>query len=163
MVVTMSTSTLRIGISGHQHLGDEATIHFVSQQLIRFLNAEIIKMQKVTTKPLVLLATLPGEEHTLGLLMLAGMLSAHGISVINLGGEVPMDQIGKAIEQFHADILGITFSSAYPYNSIRSHLLELRELIDEDIDIWVGGEGVRRLRKLPAGVSKCNTLETLPL
>ncbi|HEY9053062.1 MAG TPA: cobalamin-dependent protein [Gammaproteobacteria bacterium] len=137
--------------------------HFVSQQLIRFLNAEIINMQKVATKPLVLLATLPGEEHTLGLLMLAAMLSAHGISVINLGGEVPMDQMDKAVQQFNADIVGITFSGAYPYNSIRSHLLELRELINEDVDIWVGGEGVRRLRKLPIGVTKFNSLETLPL
>src|SRR6266487_2581453 len=32
MVVTMSTSMLCIGVSGHQHLGDETTIQFVSQQ-----------------------------------------------------------------------------------------------------------------------------------
>ena len=137
--------------------------HFLSEQLTRFLNTEISAMQKSAVKPLVVLATLPGEEHTLGLLMLTAMLSARGISVINLGGEVPMDQIGRAVEQFHADVVGITFSGSYQYRNIRQHLLELRELLADDVDIWTGGEGVRRLRKLPAGVTKFNSLEKLPL
>ena len=137
--------------------------HFLSQQLIRFLNTEIDKLQRHARKPRVLLATLPGEEHTLGLLMVAAMLSSHGVSTINIGAEVPMDQIGHAVEQFHADIVGITFSGAYQYKNIRPHLIELRELIPDDIEIWTGGEGVRRLRKLPVGITKFSTLEKLPL
>ena len=136
--------------------------HFLSEQLIRFLNAEISAMQKAAGRPRVVLATLPGEAHTLGLLMLAGMLSARGISVINLGGEVPMDQIGQAVKQFRADVAGITFSGSYQYSTIRQHLSELRELLADDVDIWIGGEGVRRLRKLPPGVTRFNSLETLP-
>jgi len=137
--------------------------HFLSQQLIRFLNSEITRLQKSARKPIVLLATLPGEEHTLGLLMVAAMLSSRGISAINLGGQVPLDQIGHAVEQFRADILGVTFSGAYQYSTIRMHLLELRNLIPNDVDIWTGGEGVRRLRKLPFGVTKFNSLEKMPL
>jgi len=137
--------------------------HFLSQQLIRFLNIEIAKLQRHARKPRVLLATLPGEEHTLGLLMVAAMLSSHGVSTINIGAEVPMDQIGHAVEQFNVDIVGITFSGAYQYKNIRPHLIELRELIPDDIEIWTGGEGVRRLRKLPVGITKFSTLEKLPL
>ena len=137
--------------------------HFLSQQLIRFLNTEIAKLQRHARKPRVLLATLPGEAHTLGLLMAAAMLSSHGVSTINIGAEVPMDQIGHAVEQFNVDIVGITFSGAYQYKNIRPHLIELRELIPDDIEIWTGGEGVRRLRKLPVGITKFSTLEKLPL
>ena len=137
--------------------------HFLSEQLVRFLNAEIAIMQKNAGRPLVLLATLPGEEHTLALLMLSAMLSSSGVSVINLGGEVPMDQIGRAVKQFHADAVGITFSGAYPYQGIRPHLDELRDLIADDVAIWTGGEGVRRMRKLPAGVTRFTSLEKLPL
>ena len=137
--------------------------HFLSQQLIRFLNTEIAKLQRHARKPRVLLATLPGEEHTLGLLMVAAMLSSHGVSTINIGAEVPMDQIGRAVDQFNVDIVGITFSGAYQYKNIRPHLIELRELIPDDIEIWAGGEGVRRLRKLPVGITKFSTLEKLPL
>ena len=136
--------------------------HFLSEQLIRFLNTEIAKMPKRPGTPRVVLATLPGEQHTIGLLMVAAVLSADGIASINLGGEVPMDQIGWAVQQFKADTLGITFSGAYPYRNIRPHLFELRELIPDAVAIWAGGEGVRRLRKLPSGVTKFSTLQRLP-
>jgi methanogenic corrinoid protein MtbC1 len=137
--------------------------HFLSQQLIRFLNAEVARLQPGAKKPVVLLATLPGEQHTLGLLMVAAMLSSHGIATINLGGEVPMDQICQAVEQFRADIVGITFSGVYQYKNIRAHLVELDEKLPETVDIWAGGEGVRRLRKLPGRVTKFGSLEKLPL
>ena len=137
--------------------------HFLSEQLIRFLNTEIARTQKKAARPLVLLATLPGEEHTLGLLMVAGMLSSQGIATINLGGEVPMDQIVAAVKQFHADSVGITFSGAYQYKNIRTHLLELRQLIPDEVGIWTGGEGVRRLRKLPGGITKFNSLQNFSL
>ena len=128
-----------------------------------FLNTKIARLQKNAKGPVVLLATLPGEEHSLGLLMVAAMLSSNGISTINLGSEVPMDQVVGAVTQFGADIVGITFSGAYQYKNIRPHLQELREMINEDVEIWVGGEGARRLRKLPNGVTKINSLEKLPV
>jgi len=136
--------------------------HFLSEQLIRFLNAEMAKAGKIPGKPRVLLATLPDEEHTLGLLMVAALLSSRGISVINLGSEVPMDQIVRAVQQFHADVVGITFSGAYPYRNIRPHLVELRALLPDAVDVWTGGEGVHRLRKLPPGVARFTSLENLP-
>ena len=150
----------QLWVSGNLQVFQE---HFLSQQLIRFLNAEIDKLQKNAGKPVVLLATLPGEQHTLGLLMVVALLSFHGITAINLGGEVPMDQIGNAARQFNVDAVGITFSGAYQYNNIRPHLIELRELLPNHVDIWTGGEGVRRLRKLPNGVTKFNSLDKLPL
>lgn len=113
-------------------------------------------------KPRVLLATLPGEKHTLGLLMLAAMLSSRNISVVNLGGEVPLDQIVAAVERFDVDVIGVTFSSSYQYENIRRNLIELRESITEGVDIWMGGEGAKRLRKLPVGVTKFTSLDGLP-
>jgi methanogenic corrinoid protein MtbC1 len=136
--------------------------HFLSQQINRFLNTEIAAMQEHAGTPMVVLATLPGEQHTLGLLMVAAMLSSRGTASVNLGGEVPMDQIAAAVQQFRADIVGVTFSGAYPYKNIRPDLLELRELLPADVEIWTGGKGVGRLRKLPAGVTKFKLLENLP-
>ena len=159
-VVPLLNTVGDLWVSGELQIFQE---HFLSEQLNRFLNAEIATMQKSAKKPLVVLATLPGEEHTLGLLIVAAMLSAHHISIINLGGEVPMDQIVRATQQFNADIVGITFSGAYQYKNIRPHLIEMRRQIPEAVDIWTGGEGVRRLRKLPAGVTKFSSLENLPL
>lgn len=146
--------------AGSLHIYQE---HFLSAHISRFLDSQIAAMQTTAKKPRVLLVTLPGEGHTLGLMMVAAMLASHGIATINLGGQVPMDQIDRALRQFRADIIGITFSGAYQYKNIRPDLIELRERLPEDIEIWAGGEGVRRLRKLPAGVVKFTTLEKLPV
>ena len=137
--------------------------HFLSVMLTRFLNNKISILQRYAGRPRALLATLPGERHTLGLLMVASMLSSHGISVINLGAEVPLDQLVSATDRYDADIVGITFSGAYPYENIRGNLTELRDYIEQDVDIWVGGDGVTRLRKLPAGVTRLTSLDKLPV
>ena len=145
---------------GKLHVFEE---HLLSEVLTRFLNSEISAIQKTSMKPRVLLATLPGEEHTLGLLMLSALLSARDVSVTNLGGEVPMDQIVLAVDRLNADALGITFSGAYQYENIRSNLIELRDSIPKNVDIWLGGEGVKRMRKLPPGVSRFTSFDQLPL
>ncbi len=136
--------------------------HLMSEVLTRFLNREISDLQKNTSKPRVLLATLPGEEHTLGLLMFAALLSARNINVTNLGGEVPLDQIVLAVDRLNADVLGLTFSGAYKYENIRSNINELRDSIPENVDLWLGGEGVKRMRKLPGGVTRFTSFDKLP-
>jgi hypothetical protein len=77
--------------------------------------------------------------------------------------QVPMDQIGRAAAQFQADIAGLTFGGTYQCSNIRQHILELRKLLADDMDIWIGGEGVCRLRRLPAGITKFSSLEDLPV
>lgn len=136
--------------------------HLLSEVLTRFLNSEISLLQKTAMKPRILLATLPGEKHTLGLLMLSAILSSRNVSVVNLGGEVPLDQIVAAVERFNVDVIGVTFSGTYQYESIRHNLNELRDSIAEGVDIWMGGEGAKRLRKLPVGVTKFTSLDDLP-
>jgi DNA-binding transcriptional MerR regulator len=141
--------------------------HLLSVVLNRFINSEISAKQKIAQKtarrPRVLLATLPGEEHTLGLLMVSALLSVRNSYVINLGAEVPLDQLVSAVARFDVDVLGVTFSGAYQYENIRGNLHELRDAIAEDIPIWAGGEGVKRLRKLPKGVTKFTSLDKLPV
>ncbi len=135
--------------------------HLLAEQLRRFLKAQIAH-QDITNSLTVMLATLPGESHTLGLLMVEALLAAKGIAAINLGSEVPMDQIQSAVHHFNVDILGITFSASYPYKHIRPHLRELREMINDEVVIWIGGEGAHGLRKLPNGVMKYSSLDKLP-
>jgi len=136
--------------------------HLLSEVLTRFLNSEIYLLQKTAKKPRAVLATLPGEEHTLGLLMVSALLSSRNISVVNLGAEVPLDQLISAVDRYEADILGVTFSGAYQYENIRSDINELRDSIPQGVDIWMGGEAVKRMRKLPLGVTKFTSMDKLP-
>jgi methanogenic corrinoid protein MtbC1 len=120
-----------------------------------------MSLPREASRSTVLLMTLPGEQHTLGLLMAQVLLVSGGINAINLGGEMPMDQVVRAAERFSARAVGFSFSAAYPYRHIRQDIEQLREQLPPSVGIWIGGEGIQRLRKLPPGVSKISGLEEL--
>ena len=100
----------------------------------------------------ILLATLPGEPHALGLLMVDTLLHETGVPTVNLGTEIPLEQIAQAIEQVKAGTVALSFSSSYPYAQIRRNLEDLRSRISPEIEVWIGGGGARRLKRLPEGV-----------
>ena len=137
--------------------------HFMSQSLIRFMSAQIAKYKVARSPNPVLLGTLPGERHGFGLLMTAAILANEGVASINLGIEVPLDQLVLAAEKFNPSVVGLTFSAAYPYGAVRLHLQELRERLPVSTRIWVGGHAVQRIRKMPNGVEKVKSLAELPV
>ena len=56
-----------------------------------------------------------------------------------------------------------SISGAYQYKNIHSHLVELRESIPKNVDLWSGGEGIKRMRNLPSGVKKITSFDQVPL
>ncbi len=99
-----------------------------------------------------LLATLPAEGHSLGLLMLELLLTSEGVYCRNLGSSLPVSQIVLASEAAPVDIVALSFSGAYPSRRLLSDLEDVRRRLDPTIGIWIGGEGVARLKRVPDGV-----------
>jgi methanogenic corrinoid protein MtbC1 len=93
--------------------------------------------------------------------MVYALLLASGKKAVNLGAEMPVEQLVRAVQQVKPVAVGLTFSAAYSYKLIRAHLHELRNHLVREVEIWVGGDGVQRMRKLPAGVVKFTTLDQL--
>lgn len=135
--------------------------HFVTRQLTLFLDSVISKIPLTPSSKTVLLATLPGESHSLGLLMLESLLRDHGSMVVNLGTEMPMEQLTLATEQYQAQAVFLSFSGAYNSNGIRTELLDLAERLPEHVSIYVGGAGVKRMRKLPKQIIIKNQLQDI--
>lgn len=133
--------------------------HFLTRQLTQFLDSVISKMPVNAYSTPVLLATLPGEPHSLGLLMLEGLLRERGVRVINLGAEVPMDQLTQATKQYQVKSILLSFSGAYNSNGLRTELIELAERLPDTISIYVGGAGVKKMRKMPKQIIFKNRLE----
>ena len=134
--------------------------HLFTRTLTRFLDSATSPSERTSGGPAVLLATLPGEPHSLGLLMVEALLCNKGQPTLNLGVEVPLDQLVQASVKVATDTLALSFSSSYPYGQIRKNLVELRSRISSDTRVWIGGGGVQRLKRLPPGVST-KTLEEL--
>lgn len=102
--------------------------------------------------PRILLTTVTGELHTLGLLMAETVMSLEGATCISLGAQMPLPEIVGAVKAYNADIIALSFSSAFPKKKIPPLLRELRSLCAPDTVLWAGGSGVVGLDSTPRGV-----------
>lgn len=126
--------------------------HILTRHLVHFLDVAMSRVGRPPGDPQVLLATLPGEQHALGLLMVEALLIHAGRATLNLGTDVPLDQIIAAAERSKVSTVALSFSACYPRNSIRNDLEELASRLPQGVHIWIGGEGARRMRRLPSSV-----------
>lgn len=128
--------------------------HILTRHLVRFLDVAMSRGGRPPGDPEVLLATLPGEQHALGLLMAEALLIHAGRATLNLGTDVPLDQLIAAVERSGVSAVALSFSACYARNSIRDDLEELADRLPRGVSLWIGGAGVRRLRRLPPSVEK---------
>lgn len=100
-------------------------------------------------RPRILMTTLPGEAHTLGLLMAACLFALHGAHCVYLGTEMPAAEIAQAARAHAVDIVALSFSRAFPARQIAPALLGLRQQLPADIGLVAGGAGVGRQKPVP--------------
>lgn len=96
-------------------------------------------------RPRVLLTSVPNERHAMGLLMAEVIFTLEGAQCIPLGTELPLPDIARAAAAYSADIVALSFSSAFPRRQISGLLGELRGTLPRAVEIWAGGNGVRRI------------------
>lgn len=112
--------------------------------------------------PRVLLTTLPGENHALGLLMAEALLSLEGAACLSLGVQTPASQLPGAVAAHRADVVALSFSSQLPNRVVLEGLAELRALLPDAVEIWAGGSSrALRLPTLPAGVRSLDGLTSI--
>ena len=102
--------------------------------------------------PTVILTTVPGEPHGLGLLMTESLLSLQGCRCLSLGVQTPLWDAVLAARAHRADVLALSFSSALNAAQLVDSLAELREMLPATIGIWAGGDSPALRRHRLAGV-----------
>lgn len=113
-------------------------------------------------RPRVVLTTLPGEQHGLGLLMADALLGVEGCYNLNLGRQTPMRELLLAAQVHRAQVIALSFSSANNPNQVFDSLAELRRRADAPIDIWAGVPFAPLLRRGCEGVQLFGRLDDLP-
>jgi methanogenic corrinoid protein MtbC1 len=101
-------------------------------------------------RPLVLLTTVPGEEHSLGLLMAHALLAVQGCACMSLGLQTPLPDIVQALRARRSDVLALSFSSFASAALLGDSLDYLARHGPQETPIWVGG----RAAALPRLVSR---------
>lgn len=126
--------------------------HLFSQHLEKLFRLTLANMAPQSGQPRVLLTTLSGEEHTLGLLMVEALLTVENAYPLLLGPQTPIDEIVRAAELKQVDVVCLSFSSAYSTALASQGLLDLRRALPARHELWAGGYGVKPIRKPIEGV-----------
>jgi methylmalonyl-CoA mutase cobalamin-binding subunit len=113
--------------------------HLYTQQVQGLLQHALAAMPPAPLAPRVLLTTLPGEEHQLGILMAHAFFAMEGAHCVSLGIETPPADILRAAAVFGVDIVGLSCSAAAPVRLTCSQLSLIRENLNADVELWVGG------------------------
>jgi DNA-binding transcriptional MerR regulator/methylmalonyl-CoA mutase cobalamin-binding subunit len=126
--------------------------HLFTEQVQVAIRAAINAFPRQAGVPRVLLTTLPGEQHGLGLLMVEALLVPEGAQCISLGTQTPIDDIRNAALAHKVHIVALSFSAAFPVRQAGDGLATLRRALSPQVALWAGGDMTRRLRKSLPGV-----------
>ncbi|HYQ26516.1 MAG TPA: MerR family transcriptional regulator [Polyangiaceae bacterium] len=124
--------------------------HLMTECLTTQLRALLAAHQDVDGAPGVVLGTLPGESHTLGLQMVAVYLALHAAKPRLLGANTPPAEIVAAARALGASVIGIAVSPVAEVRATRRELRRVAAGIPSTTALWVGGAGVKALGDLPA-------------
>jgi len=135
--------------------------HLYSEQMQQQLRYGIGAIYPGERAPSVLLTTLPGEEHQLGLLMAQACLAAEGVHCVSLGVQTPAWDIVEAARERGADVVGLSFSQAFRPKVALAMLQDLRARLPAAIEVWAGGALWERAQHLLDGVRFISRLEQI--
>ncbi len=135
--------------------------HLYTAQIQFLLQHALGAIPPSTLAPRVLLTTLPGEEHQLGMLMAHAFFAMEGAQCVSLGIQTPPSDILKAVQAHRVDIVGLSCTAANPPRTTHAQLSALRENMDERVELWVGGNVALDQDKI-AGVRRVVSLTEIP-
>ncbi|WP_207061042.1 MerR family transcriptional regulator [Motiliproteus sp. SC1-56] len=135
--------------------------HLITDHLGRALHQASARAAKPSPGPRVVLTTLPGERHGMGLMMAELLLRSEGAETISLGVETPVDQLLDACRDLQPQVVALSFSALQKRTSVMAALRELSEKLPSELVLLAGGEGVSHLRKLPPRVRVVHQMEQL--
>lgn len=112
-------------------------------------------------RPCVLLTTLPGEPHAMGLLMVEALLAVEGCRCVSLGVQTPVTEIAAGASAFGADVVVMSFTGCQKPAQVARGLQQLQAALPPITRIWAGGAAMAAWRRRIAGVSAFTSLEEL--
>ena len=112
-------------------------------------------------RPRVLLTTLPGEPHGLGLLLAEALFALDGARTLSLGAQTPVWDIALAVTAYRCDIVALGFTGCMNPNQVVDGLTELRSKLPPEVELWVGGSAPVLHRRPVEGVMAFASLQDI--
>jgi len=135
--------------------------HLFTETMQAVLQAALASLPPAGSGPRVLLATLPGEPHGLGLRMAQIVLTLEGCPCLSLGVQVPIADLAAAARAWRADIVALSATACMKRSLLLESLAQLRAQLPRATALWVGGTAPALDRHSPDGVIRVPTLEAI--
>jgi DNA-binding transcriptional MerR regulator/methylmalonyl-CoA mutase cobalamin-binding subunit len=135
--------------------------HLYTEAIQGVLRQAIGGIPRPGLRPRVLLTTVPGEPHGLGLLMAEAMFALEGARCISLGVQTPLWDIVLAARAQNADVVALSFSSLPGPAIVLDSLRELRGKLPGSTELWAGGGSATLQRRAPPGVQVLRGLDSV--
>jgi methanogenic corrinoid protein MtbC1 len=145
---TVAPLTRRVGEAWEDGSFEVFEEHLFTELTKRLLRLAISALAGGNRRPRILMTSAPEEPHVLGLLMAEALFALEGAECIPLGTQMPLLEIGRAAIAHKANIVALSFSTAFPQRQIPGLLQQLRLVLPSEMALWVGGGGIGRLEKM---------------
>ena len=115
--------------------------HFATECIDSFLTSKWRQLNSRKDGWKILMATLPGETHNLGLLMCAVVASLSGAKIIYLGLDTPLEDIIATANKFEPKLLCLSISASEKLLDPEDCLLSIRAKLKNTVKMITGGKG----------------------
>jgi MerR family transcriptional regulator, light-induced transcriptional regulator len=115
--------------------------HFASERLRELLVRQWRPLSDASTGPVLVLATLPGEQHVLGLHMAALALAQHNARLVFLGADAPPGEIARALAHHSAEAVVLSAAAGADRAQLERDVIALRAELGPELPIVAGGAG----------------------
>jgi methylmalonyl-CoA mutase cobalamin-binding subunit len=117
-----------------------ANEHLATAIVRSFLGALALQPSANGPRPRVILTTPVGNDHELGALMASASAADVGWDPLFLGPNLPAEEIAAAAHTKGARAVAISLTYPHDDAAIHEELRKMRRLLDEDIQLVVGGD-----------------------
>lgn len=138
-IAAMNVAVGQAWIDGQLAVFEEHLYTEAVQGLLRHAMGQVMAGQP-RQPPRVLLTTIPGEPHGLGLLMAESFLVLEGCDALALGVQTPLPDIEAAALACRADVVALGFTAVQNPRDVLAALARLRERLPPSVEIWAGGQ-----------------------
>ncbi len=137
-IAPMNVQVGQSWLAGNLAIFEEHLYAEVVQQVLRHALSELAS-RRPPQPPRVLLTTVPGEPHGLGLLMAECEMALAGCDTLALGVQTPLAEIVAAARACQADVVALGFSAVLNPREVRTALTQLRAQLPAERALWSGG------------------------
>ncbi|MBL10067.1 MAG: hypothetical protein CL402_06060 [Acidiferrobacteraceae bacterium] len=127
--------------------------HFASEHISSFLSGKWRRLNQYNDGHTAILTTLPNDGCQLGLIMCAVVTTLYGFKVVFLGPNTPCEDIVSSVNSCNSNLVCVSITTCIDLATSESHLFQLRGLLNEDVQMVIGGAGSPNM--IP-GVKKYN-------